>query len=438
MPKRCAFHVLGCKVNQNEAEALKNIFTKEGYKIVPFHEKADVYVVHTCTVTSTSDKKSRQFIRRAVKNNPQAVIAVTGCYSQVSPEEAGNIPGVNIVIGTNERGRLPELVEEAKKTKNIIKAVDNSSSYKKFETLPLVTTDRVRAFLKIQDGCESFCAYCIVPYARGPVRSHDFESVVSEAKRLIKKGYKEIVLTGIHTGFYGRDFSDEKTDLVSLIKEITQFDGLERIRVSSLNPEDFTDKLLEELTSNPIVCPHYHIPLQSGDNLILSKMGRRYTVEEYRTLLEKIRIKRPEAAVTTDVMVGFPGESWKNYRNTYDFVEKIAFSDVHVFQYSLRKGTSAYEMEGHVSSDEKKKRSRELNSLADQLFVNYAAKFLGRVTRVLVEKNIEESIWEGHTDNYLPVVFRSNKSSLQGVLADVYLEDIVNRKTHGTLIKIGR
>lgn len=405
---------------------------------MPFHEKADVYVIHTCTVTNTSDKKSRQFIRRAVKNNPQAVVAVTGCYSQISPEEIESIPGVDIIIGTNERCRLPQLIEEAKKSSHIIKEVGNSSSYREFEALPLVTSDRARAFLKVQEGCESFCSYCIVPYARGPVRSYDFENVVLEAKRLIKKGYKEIVLTGIHTGFYGKDFCDENIDLASLVERIAQIEELERIRVSSLNPEDFTDKLLEVLTSNPKVCPHYHIPLQSGDNLILRKMSRRYTAEDYHFLLEKIRTRRPQAAITTDVIVGFPGESEENYKNTYDFVKKMAFSDVHVFQYSLRKGTPAYEMEGHISSDEKKRRSRELGGLADQLFINYAAKFLGRAKKVLVEKNIEGLFWEGHTDNYLPVVFSSDKNNLHGVLADVYLENICSRKVYGALTKIRR
>lgn len=434
MKKKCAFHVLGCKVNQNEVEALKNIFRKEGYVVVPFHEKADVYVIHTCTVTHISDRKSRQFIRKAIKNNPEAVVAVTGCYAQVSPHEIAKIPGVDIIIGTKDRHRIVQLVEEVKEKNEILNLVDESKFYKEFEELPLANPDRARAFLKVQEGCDRYCTYCIIPYARGPVRSRDPESTITEVKKLVSQGYLEVVLTGIHTALYGKDFADEDVDLSWLIERLAKIDGLKRLRVSSIDPDDFTPRLLKVMTENPVVCPHFHIPLQSGDDRILKKMGRRYTTADYESLVEEIKKRKPGAAITTDIMVGFPGEDEEKFTNSYKFVEKMPFSDLHVFKYSKRQGTPAAKMKDQVEPAVKNERSEKLIKLAEGKFSHYAANFLGCWKEVLVERKLENGYWEGHTDNYLPVQFSAHgDADLECQLVNVCLKKVEGKKIIGKI-----
>ncbi|MBZ4686788.1 MAG: threonylcarbamoyladenosine tRNA methylthiotransferase MtaB [Clostridia bacterium] len=434
MKKKCAFHVLGCKVNQNEVEALKNIFRKEGYVVVPFHEKADVYVIHTCTVTHISDRKSRQFIRKAIKNNPEAVVAVTGCYAQVSPHEIAKIPGVDIIIGTKDRHRIVQLVEEVKEKNEILNLVDESKFYKEFEELPLANPDRARAFLKVQEGCDRYCTYCIIPYARGPVRSRDPESTITEVKKLVSQGYLEVVLTGIHTALYGKDFADEDVDLSWLIERLAKIDGLKRLRVSSIDPDDFTPRLLKVMTENPVVCPHFHIPLQSGDDRILKKMGRRYTTADYESLVEEIKKRKPGAAITTDIMVGFPGEDEEKFTNSYKFVEKMPFSDLHVFKYSKRQGTPAAKMKDQVEPAVKNERSEKLIKLAEGKFSHYAANFLGCWKEVLVERKLENGYWEGHTDNYLPVQFSAHGDADLGCqLVNVCLKKVEGKKIIGKI-----
>lgn len=403
---RVALTGLGCKVNQNELEALKGLFRAAGYEVVPFDAQADVYVVHTCTVTHLSDRKSRQMIRRAVRNNPEAVVAVTGCYAQVAPEEVLSLPGVDVVVGTRDRSRLVELVEEARLTGKVINAVREPEEGEPFEELPVTQVDRARAFIKIQEGCEEYCTYCIVPYARGPLRSRAPELIVEEVKKLVAAGYKEIVLTGVHTGAYGRDLKGG-TDLNLLLKRILEIPELGRLRLSSIDPLDFTPELIITLTEGEKICPHFHIPLQSGDDFILQRMGRRYTSREYLNLLELLRSRRPRVAITTDIIVGFPGEKEEHFGRTLKVAEEAAFARIHVFPYSPRSGTPAATMPDQVEAEVKKERVARLISLAKRLEKEYATSFLGETLEVLAEEELaeKEGFWEGHTGNYLTVVF---------------------------------
>ncbi|MBC7326086.1 MAG: tRNA (N(6)-L-threonylcarbamoyladenosine(37)-C(2))-methylthiotransferase MtaB, partial [Moorella sp. (in: Bacteria)] len=384
-PARVALASLGCKVNQNELEALKHLFLAAGYEIVPFPEKADVYIVHTCTVTHISDRKSRQLIRRAVRANPEAVVAVTGCYAQVAPGEVLAIPGVDLVVGTRDRRRLVELVEKARQEGAPLNAVRAHEPGEAFEELPLVEVSRARAFLKIQEGCEEFCTYCIVPYARGPLRSREPEAILKEVRRLVAAGYLEIVLTGVHTGAYGRDLPGGM-DLAGLLQRLVRVPGLTRLRISSIDPLDFTPELKAVLVGEEVICPHYHIPLQSGDDRILQKMGRRYSGQYYVELIASLRSGRPRAAFTTDVMVGFPGETEEQFQNTVNVVKEAALAGIHVFPYSPRRGTPAATFPGQVPPQVKRERERRLLQLARHLSRHYAREFLQETLAVLVER----------------------------------------------------
>ena len=418
--KKVAVHVLGCKVNQYEIEGIKELFKKRDYEIVDFDEKAHVYVIHTCTVTHLGDRKSRQYIRKAVKNNPHAIVAVTGCYAQVSPHEVEQIEGVDIVLGTKDRKHIVDMVESYQEGQQI-KQISDSMSNKKFEELPVFKPSRARAFLKIQEGCDRFCTYCIVPYARGPVKSRDFHNTISEVESLISNGFREIVLTGVHLGTYGKDL-DSGVNLHYLLSELVKISDLQRLRVSSLDPDEIYGDLLQLIIENEKICPHYHIPLQGGDDLILQKMGRRYTLDDYRELVRNIRYKKPEAAFTTDVIVGFPGETEELFVNTKEFIKEIGFTDLHVFKYSPRKGTPAAEYPNQVSSEAKMKRSNELIALSNELWTNYAQDFIGKEVLVLVESSIN-NFWEGYTGNYLKVKFKANKEDLTGKIIPVKLKE---------------
>ncbi|MHB1418926.1 MAG: tRNA (N(6)-L-threonylcarbamoyladenosine(37)-C(2))-methylthiotransferase MtaB [Bacillota bacterium] len=429
--KRAAVHVLGCKVNQNEAEAMQGLFRRAGYRIVRPEDPADVYVIHTCTVTHLADRKCRQMIRRAAKANPEAVIAVTGCYAQTSPGEILSIPGVDLVIGTQDRGRIAELVEMAAQSANPVSLVRDLPKVGEFEALPLEGPGRVRAFLKIQEGCRQFCSYCIIPLARGPVRSLEREKIIAEVTRLVAEGYREVVLTGIHTGAYGLDLPSGET-LDKLLKDLVKIPELVRLRISSLDANEFTPELIQVVTGEEKICPHYHIPLQSGDDGILGRMNRRYDVEAFTAIIASLRGRRPEASFTTDVIVGFPGESEAAYRNTVDLINKIQFSQLHVFKYSPRAGTKAAEFPDHLNPETKEKRSKELLELSRKLYNQYAARFVGQVKKVLVEQETEEGsgIWEGYTDNYLRVTFRSGGSP-RGQLVPVKLTTLAGEHLEG-------
>ncbi|MEW6661280.1 MAG: tRNA (N(6)-L-threonylcarbamoyladenosine(37)-C(2))-methylthiotransferase MtaB [Bacillota bacterium] len=422
--KTAAVHVLGCKVNQQEAEALEKLFADAGYHLVNFNQPADVYVVHTCTVTNLGSSKSRQMIRRAVRTNPEAVVAVTGCYAQVSPEEVCQIPGVDLIIGTQDRGRIVELVEQVAQDRVPLNLVQELKQGNPFEELPMVTGNRVRAFLKIQEGCRQFCTYCIVPYARGPLRSREPASAEKEAVLLVERGYQEIVLTGVHLGSYGVDLPGNPT-LAGLIRNLSRINGLSRLRLSSLDPNEFDAELLEVLTKSEVICPHLHIPLQSGEDQVLKRMGRRYTTEDYRQLLDKLRLAFPGLAVTTDIIAGFPGETAAQFAQTLAFAEEMAFAGIHVFKFSPRAGTPAAKFPHQVHPREKEERSQALLQLAQRLWRQYAAGFVGQVKTVLVEQEKEASkgLWEGHTDNYLKVVFPGD-GDLRGKLLPVTLKEI--------------
>jgi len=418
--KKVAVHVLGCKVNQYEIEGIKELFRERDYEIVDFDEKAHVYIIHTCTVTHLGDRKSRQYIRKAVKNNPGAIVAVTGCYAQVSPNEVEQIEGVDIVLGTKDRSRIVDVVESCQKGQQV-KHISDSMANNEFEELPDFKPSRARAFLKIQEGCDRFCTYCIVPYARGPVKSRDIHNTVSEIKSLVNQGFQEIVLTGVHLGTYGKDLGSEM-NLYNLLSELVEISELKHLRISSLDPDEIHGDLLKLIIENEKICSHYHVPLQSGDNSILQKMGRRYTLDDYRKLIANIRYKRPKAAFTTDIIVGFPGETEGFFANTKEFIKEIGFTDIHVFKYSPRKGTPAAEYPEQVSSATKIQRSSELIELSNVLWREYAQLFLGGEIQVLVETNIN-NFWEGHTGNYLKVKFKADIGNLTGKIIPVKLEE---------------
>jgi threonylcarbamoyladenosine tRNA methylthiotransferase MtaB len=432
--KKVAFYTLGCKVNQYETEAMLEMFKKDGYTQVDSEEFADVYVINTCTVTHMSDRKSRQYIRRMKKKNPEAIIAVVGCYSQVSPEEILEIEEVNLVMGTNERRQI---VEEIKKLDASKKAstVDDIMKVRAFEEIEINQANgRTRAFMKIQDGCDRFCSYCIIPYARGgKVRSRDLESVVNEAKKLADNGYTEIVLTGIHVASYGKDVSEAEINLLSVIKAINEIEGVKRIRLSSVEPLLMTDEFIDTVSKMSKVCPHYHLSLQSGCDETLKRMNRRYTTEEYKEIVYKLREKMPNVAITTDVIVGFPGETNDEFNKTYQFLSDIELSQMHVFKYSPRKGTPAATMENQIDPQMKQLRSDKLIELNKKNFNKFATRFIGEEFEVLFEQNIGDNKYEGLTPNYIRVVVESNED-IHGKIIKTKITDVKDEYVEGILV----
>jgi threonylcarbamoyladenosine tRNA methylthiotransferase MtaB len=432
--KRVALATLGCKVNQYESAALEQLFRERGYTIVDFDSAADVYVINTCTVTNLGDRKSRQLIRRAGRTNPDALVVVTGCYAQTAPDEVLEVEGVDLVVGAGNRASIVDLVESAAKGRKL-KAVQDILQCRQFEELPgEAHQDRVRAFLKIQEGCENFCSYCIVPYARGPLRSRSPESVLDAVRTLVGRGFKEIVLTGIHTGAYGRERGD--IDLVRLLEKIAGVPGLARLRLSSVEPNDVTPELLDLLASGPPFCRHLHIPLQSGDDTILKKMRRRYDTSFYRQLLEKAREKIPDAGITTDVMVGFPGEREEHFANTCVFVQDMRFSGLHVFKYSPRRGTPAAKMPDQVESAVKDARSKRLIALGRELARAFAAQYLEKIVEVLLEpasQGVKGYNLEGLMDNYVRV-FLTGDPAWQGRLVEIKVTGLSGNGLTGRII----
>ena len=418
-----AFYTLGCKVNQYETEAMGEIFEKAGYSIVDSEDRADVYVINTCTVTNLGDRKSRQFIRRAKRINPEAIIAVVGCYSQTAPEEVLSIEGVNIILGTNDRNKILEYVEQATNQGNDekINAVQDIMNIHAFEDLSIgEIKGKTRAYLKIQEGCNQYCTYCIIPYARGPIRSRNIEDIFNEVKRLAKNDFKEIVLTGIHVASYGKDLG--QATLLDVIDSVHSVEGIERIRISSIEPTIVTEDFIAKLIQYHKVCPHFHLSLQSGCNATLKRMNRKYTTEEYSLIVNRIREYIPEASITTDIMVGFPGETEEEFQSTLQFVKDIQFSQIHVFKYSPRKGTPAAEFAEQVPSLIKNKRSEELIKLAKEGMLSYHRKFINACKEVLFEAETEGNYgaYEGLTDNYIRVLSTTDKD-IKGKLVKVRL-----------------
>lgn len=415
-----AFHTLGCKVNFYDTEAIWQLFKNEGYEQVDFDSQtADVYVINTCTVTNTGDKKSRQIIRRAVRRNPDAVIAVTGCYAQTSPAEILAIPGVDLVIGTQGRGDIIRLVNEVREKREPINAVRNIMKTRQFEELDVPSfADRTRAFLKIQEGCNNFCTFCIIPWSRGLLRSRQPDSVLKQAQMLVEAGYKEIVLTGIHTAGYGEDL--EGYNFAALLRDLREVEGVERIRISSIEASQITDEVIDVLMSSPKFCRHLHVPLQAGDDDVLKRMRRKYTVEEYAERIARIRERWPEVAITTDVIVGFPGETDEMFENGYNYMKSIGFSEMHVFPYSQRTGTPAARMTDQVDEELKNERVHKLIDLSEEMQLAYGNNFVGQELTVIPEREAKgaegQGLLSGYTDNYLNVVFPGDPSLIGSVV----------------------
>ncbi len=430
--KRAAFITLGCKVNIAETEGMKLLFQQADYKIVEANEHADVYVINTCTVTGMGDKKSRQMIRRAHSLNPEAVIAVVGCFAQVSPDEISKIEGVNLVLGNNMKHRIVELVEDTQKDEKK-QYVNERKTLLEYEELPVETYEgHTRAFLKVQDGCDQFCSYCIIPYARGPVRSREKNDVIKEAKSFALHGFKEIVLTGIHLTSYN-DIKNNMS-LSDLIRAVHDIEGIERIRLGSLEPMFLTPEFIEGIKDLPKLCPHFHISLQSGCAKTLERMNRKYSPEDYRQIVNLMREKIPDVNFTTDVMVGFPGETDEEFTQSYDFCKEMGFLWIHVFKYSPRKGTAAAKFSDQVQPGIKERRSKQMIELASQMRNNVFEKYLGKQADIILEKEIEGSIsdMEGLTSNYIPVAVKVENVN-SGEIISVSLDSIEGERMRGTV-----
>ncbi len=405
-----AFHTLGCKVNHYETEAIWQLFKDANYERVEFETNADVFVINTCTVTNTGDKKSRQIIRRAIRQNPDAVVCVTGCYAQTSSAEIMEIPGVDIVVGTQDRHKLLDYIQQFQEERQPINGVGNIMKNRTYEELEVpYFTDRTRASLKIQEGCNNFCTFCIIPWARGLMRSRDPEKVVEQATQLVNSGYKEIVLTGIHTGGYGQDLKNY--NLAQLLRDLDTIEGLERIRISSIEASQLTDEVIDVIGNSNKVVRHLHIPLQSGSDDVLKRMRRKYTMAHFSERLTKLHQALPDLAVTSDVIVGFPGESEEEFQETYDFIVNHHFSELHVFPYSPRIGTPAARMDNQIDEKTKNVRVHKLISLSNQLAKEYASKFEDEVLEVIPEEMGEEPhTLVGYADNYMKVRFEGDDS----------------------------
>jgi threonylcarbamoyladenosine tRNA methylthiotransferase MtaB len=420
-----AFHTLGCKVNFYETEGIWQLFKNEGYEQTDFEKPADVYVINTCTVTNTGDKKSRQVIRRAIRRNPDAIIAVTGCYAQTAAAEVAAIPGVDIVIGTQDRDKMLPLVKQYQAERRPINVVRNIMKTREFEEMDVPQfSGHTRAFLKIQEGCNNFCTFCIIPWSRGLIRSRKPESVLTQARQLVESGYEEIVLTGIHTGGYGEDL--DSYGLANLLRELDKVEGLRRIRISSIEASQISDDILDVLGSSSKMCRHLHIPLQAGDDTVLKAMRRKYTTAEFGRKVELIHKVMPHVAVTTDVIVGFPGETDEMFENGYRFMEQMNFAEMHVFPYSKRTGTPAARMENQIAEELKNERVGRLLELSRRMQLDYARPFVGQVLEVIPEMGDHEAGRDveliGHADNYLHIGFEGPKE-LAGRLVKVRLTE---------------
>ena len=428
MKKTAAFLTLGCKVNSYETEAIRGMFEAAGYETVDFKEVADVYVVNTCTVTNIADRKSRQMLHQARKRNSDAVIVAVGCYVQAKEEELLHDSSVDLVIGNNRKSEIVNLVEHylSEKDKDNNKIVVDIGKEKDYEELSIISgMERTRAFIKIQDGCNRFCSYCIIPYVRGRVRSRNEEDIIEEIRKLADSGYKEFVLTGIHISSYGTDRLNYTEDgykempLAKLIKAISGIPGVERIRLGSLEPGIITEAFVKEIAGIRQFCPHFHLSLQSGSNTVLMRMNRKYTCEEYENKVELIRKYFEIPAFTTDVIVGFPGETDEEFRETLDFVQRIGFSHIHVFKYSKREGTKAAKMPNQIPEEIKHQRSNELISVAKKMSMDYKALFLGRIEKILFEEEaeIDGNIYQiGHNERYQKFALSSGENLINRII----------------------
>lgn len=404
--QKVAFHTLGCKVNQHDSAIMAALFQDAGYEVVGFNDLADVYVVNTCTVTHLSDRKSRQMIRHAARENPAATIVVCGCYAQTAKAELEALDEVDLIIGTNERHKVVEAVETFRQdhVKTAYMADDEELFY--YEDLPHErVSGMTRAYVKIQEGCDQFCAYCAIPYARGPLRSRSEQDTIDEINMLVERGYKEVILTGIHIGAYGRGVKDETCDLTGLCRRILDETAIERLRIGSLEGIEVTDALIEMIASDERMAKHLHLPLQSGCDRTLSAMRRPYDTEQFRGMMRRIRGKVPNIAITTDLMVGFPGETDEDFKESLVFCNDIAFSAMHIFKYSMRSGTPAAAMPDQIDPQIKERRAKQMAGVAQKNKLDYERRFVGQTLRILVEEQTKDGLWTGHSSNYLLVTF---------------------------------
>lgn len=431
--KKVAFYTLGCKVNQYETNAMIERFIKENYEIVDFEELSDIYVINTCTVTNMSDRKSRQIIRRVKQINPNSILVVTGCYAQVASKELEKIEEIDLIVGNTEKKDIVNIVENYKKdisSKYEISDINNQKEFVDFGTTTY--TEKTRAVIKVQDGCNNFCSYCIIPYAKGRVRSRKLESVIDEIKSIAQRGIQEVVITGIHVASYGLDFKDKDIRLINLLEEINKVEGIKRIRLGSLEPNIITDEFVKRLKNVNKICDHFHLSLQSGCTETLKRMNRKYTTEDFEKVVERLRNAFPNVALTTDIIVGFPDETDEEFNTTYEYLKKIKFYKMHVFKYSQRKGTRAAVMPNQIDGNIKEERSHKLIELSNKNEEEFLDRYIGKEVYVLFEQEEGEYI-KGHTSNYL--VVKVNEKRLENKMLKVKVTNRESDELIGKIVK---
>lgn len=434
---KIAFYTLGCKVNQADTASMENLFLRSGHQLVSFDGEADVYIINTCVVTNTGQRKSRQTIHRAIRKNPNALIVVTGCYPQTAAEEVKAIAGVDMIIGNQDRAQIVQLVEErlAHRQTDTLDAVHKLTASTAFEEMAAGDiTDKTRAFLKIQEGCNQFCTYCIIPYARGPLRSRSLESIRTETQRLINAGFKEIVLIGIHLGCYGKENPDGPT-LYDAVKTVLDVPGVQRLRLGSLESVEVETRLLTLMQEDARFCRHLHLPLQSGCDKVLQAMHRPYTTAKFKTLLADIKTRVPDIAITTDVIAGFPGETEADFETTCKFAESCGFSKMHIFPFSVRKGTPAEKFAGAVTEAVKKERADILGRIGETMHKAFLQAMVGQTAEVLFEQPAGEDYFEGLTGNYQRVFVKSGGRNFSGEILPVKITAFDGEKLLGEIIK---
>ena len=415
MAKKVAFLTLGCKTNQYETNGMMQQFLDAGYEICNADEEPDIYIVNTCTVTNIADRKSRQSLRK-VKNKKDTIVIAVGCYAQVAKDTLQNMPEIDIILGNKEKKNIIKYIEDYEISKNKIVDVANINMQQDFDEYGCITyTEKARTTIKIQDGCNNFCSYCLIPYARGRVRSRNKENILEEARKIANEGIKEIVLTGIHIASYGKDFNEEY-ELVDLLEDLNKIEGIERIRLGSLEPTIITEEFVERLTKLDKICNHFHLSLQSGCDETLKRMNRKYTTKEFREVVKRLRNNIKDVNLTTDIIVGFPGETEEEFNTTYEFLKEIKFYKMHIFKYSKRDGTIAATMPNQIDGNIAEQRSKKLIELSERNQKEYEKKYAGKEVEVLFEEKQGE-YWVGHTTNYMLVKYKSNQNLENKILS---------------------
>ena len=425
--KKVSFYTLGCKVKQYETNAMAQKFKESGYEIVDMNDDiSDICIVNTCTVTNMSDRKSRHSLRRVKEKNPSAIIAAVGCYAQVAKNDLENMPEIDIVLGNEEKANIVQYVEKFIENEKKLIEIEDIATKKEFEDMGQITyTEKTRAFIKVQDGCNQFCSYCIIPYARGRVRSRNAESIIKEITQIAQNGIKEVVITGIHVASYGRDFGNEN-GLIELLEKINEIEGIKRIRLGSLEPKIITEEFMQRLSKLEKICHHFHLSLQSGCDATLKRMNRKYTTSEVKEIIERLRRYYDDVMLTTDIIVGFPGEKEEEFETTYQFLKQAKLYKMHVFQYSPRKGTRAAVMPNQIDGNIKEARSKKLIELSNENQKMYNQQLVGKEVEVLFEdKEVEDGItyFRGHTQNYVLVKYKTDEN-LENTLKLIKISDI--------------